>query len=595
MRRPQPDILIGFAIACAIAIALMSTNALRWADSAVYDAQMRWMHKHAPTALAQDVVVIGLDESAFESIPEPYALWHHHLGELLNGVAQAQPAVVGLAIPLPVRSYDFLVKGMDEALIQGIQRLRAKVPLVVGQPMGLGKKLRPIAPELLAAFDPKAVASLALCEDSDGVVRHIGQDTCLNETSTAPFAQAMAKTLGRDAPANGLIDYTAGGDIEYIPVKTALDWIRQGGQEKLKARLQGHAVVIASLLPTETRYRLPIALTAWERGSRTVAGDVVQVQALRSLLGHGFIEHVAPPLALLLACIAALLWFGRNSWLKLAVLLLAVCATLVGTTFALWHGVSVSSGTILGILLLTFLARLGWDSIRHYRERQLLRTAFTGHVSPQVMRAILNGKVQPDGDGERCKVTILFSDIRGFTTRSENSTPEAMIALLNRYYAEASAAIHGQGGAIDKFIGDGLMATFGVPQALETPEKNAMEAAQNMLVRITRLNTELAAQGLAPIEIGIGIHSGEVLAGYVGSRKRRDFTVIGDPVNTASRLESMTKTVGFPIVCSHEIATAVGFAGGLVDLGDQSVKGRSALHVWGWNPPLTQRMKKAGG
>jgi adenylate cyclase len=136
------------------------------------------------------------------------------------------------------------------------------------------------------------------------------------------------------------------------------------------------------------------------------------------------------------------------------------------------------------------------------------------------------------------------------------------------------------------------MATFGVPQPLETPEKNALEAAQDILVRIARLNTNLQAQGLAPIEIGIGIHSGEVLAGYVGSRKRRDFTVIGDPVNTASRLEGMTKNLGYPVVCSNEVARAVAFAGGLVDLGPQVVKGRSALHVWGWNPPLPERMRK---
>jgi adenylate cyclase len=120
-----------------------------------------------------------------------------------------------------------------------------------------------------------------------------------------------------------------------------------------------------------------------------------------------------------------------------------------------------------------------------------------------------------------------------------------------------------------------------------------LEAAQDLLVRIQRLNGELAAQGLAPIEIGVGIHRGDVLAGYVGSRKRRDFTVIGDTVNTASRLEGMTKSAGYPVVCSHEVAAAVGFAGDLVDLGEQSIKGRSALRIWGWNPPLTRVATKA--
>ncbi len=206
------------------------------------------------------------------------------------------------------------------------------------------------------------------------------------------------------------------------------------------------------------------------------------------------------------------------------------------------------------------------------------------------MRAILRGRLQPEAGGERCRVTILFADIRGFTARSAQSTPEVLIELLNRYYAEMSAAIHGSGGAIDKFIGDGLMATFGVPQPLDAPERNALEAAQDMLVRLARLNQELQAQGQAPLEIGIGIHAGEVLAGYVGTRKRRDYTVIGDPVNTAARLEAMTKTLGYPVVCSHEVAGAVGLAGGLVDLGEQAAKGRADVHVWGWNPPLTRHL-----
>jgi adenylate cyclase len=403
----------------------------------------------------------------------------------------------------------------------------------------------------------------------------------------------MAKHMGRDGSPSGMIDYSAGGEIEYLPFREVLGWIRQGQAEQLKSRIQGRAVVVASLLPTETRYRLPVSLAAWERGSRTEPGAVAHVQALRSLLSRGLIERVSEPVSLVLAVLGALLWFGRNGWIKLTALLATGGAVVAGSTYAIWQGHYLHTGTLLAVVLMAFLARLTWESVRHYREKQLLRSAFAGHVSPQVMRAILGGALQPDADGERCKVTILFADIRGFTARSENSTPEATIALLNRYYAEASAAIHARGGAIDKFIGDGLMATFGVPQPLPAPERNALEAAQDMLVRIARLNTELVAEGLAPLEIGIGIHSGEVLAGYVGTRKRRDFTVIGDPVNTASRLESMSKTVGYPIVCSNDVAASVGFAGGMVDLGQQDIKGRSSLHVWGWNPPLAKRVKKA--
>jgi adenylate cyclase len=310
------------------------------------------------------------------------------------------------------------------------------------------------------------------------------------------------------------------------------------------------------------------------------------------MLGRGLVEPVTATVTWLLAALATLMWFGRNGWLKLLVLAASAAMVLGGSAMALWHGFYVHTGTLLAVGVLAFLARLGWESMSHYQERQLLRTAFAGHVSSQVMRAILGGRLQPDGDGARSKVTILFADIRDFTTRSDKSTPEAMIALLNRYYAEVSAAIQGRGGAVDKLIGDGLTATFGVPLPLPSPERNALEAAQGILVRVVRLNAELKAEGLAPLEIGIGIHSGEVLAGYVGSLRRRDFTVIGNPVEVASRLEGMSRTLGYPVVCSNEIAAAVGFKGGLVDLGAQPIMGQPDAHVWGWNPPLVGRLEK---
>ena len=594
MLRHQRELIIGFVLLCAVAIGLMASRALRPADQALYDQQTRWLRAMGPSDLPQDVVVIGLDEAAFESIPEPYALWHRHLGELFTGLAAARPAVVGVAAPMPVRSYDFLIKGIDAPLLEGVRRLRATTPLVLGQPMGVERHLRPMAPELLAAAGEGALSSLVLCEDRDGTVRRVNQRRCIDEDRNPSLADLMAKTLGRESSARGLIDYTVGGPIEYTPLQTVLKWLRQGQAERLQALVQGRVVVVASLLPNEARYRLPVALAAWDQESRSGPAALVHVQALRSLLGRGLVDPVDTTWTWPLALAMALLWFGRNGWIKTLVLAGVVAVMLGISLLALWQGWYLPVGSLLAVAVLAFLARLAWESARHYREKQLLRSAFAGHVSPQVMRAILRGSLQPDADGQRCRVTILFADIRGFTARSEQSTPEHMIDLLNRYYAEMSAAIHGHGGAIDKFIGDGLMATFGVPQPLEAPERNALEAAQDMLVRLQRLNGELQAQGHAPLEIGIGVHVGEVLAGYVGTRRRRDFTVIGDPVNTASRLESLSKTLGYPVICSSDIAAAVGHAGGLVDLGAQAVKGRSDVHVWGWNPPLARHAGGAG-
>ena len=578
------DILIGFLLVCAAAWSLMETRTLRFADQALYDAQVQWLRANAPTPLAHDVVVIGIDETAYETIVEPTALWHAHFGVLFAGLAAAKPAVVGLAMPLPVRSYDFLVKDIDASLLAGIYLLRSAAPLVVGQPPGVGGKLRPIAPELRTAIGEGAVASLAICEDTDGTVRRINQLRCRSDEKQEPLALAMAKHLGRQGSLTGRIDYSVGGAIEYTPVGTVLGWIRRGEDAPLRDLVKGRAVIVASLLPTEPRHRLPVPLAAWEPDSRTEPGAVVHIQALRSLLGRGLIERVPANFSLFLAGIGTLLWFGRSGWLKTLVLLGVIGSFVAGSTFILWHGNYQPVANIVIVTLLAFSAREAWDFARQFRERQNLRAMFAGHVSPQVMRALLGGELQLDKNGQRRDVTLLFAGIRAFAVRSAQSTPEAMLDLLNRFHAAAAMAIQTNGGAVDKYVGDGLMATFGLPQPLPAPQRSALEAAQDLLLRVDRLNVELAAEGIEAIRVGIGIHSGEVLSGHVGSGQRREFSVIGDAVGIAARLEALTKEFPHPVICSAEVAAAVGFAGGMVDLG----KPRADLPgLWGWTPPLT--------
>ncbi len=582
MYRIPRDILIGFLLVCAAGWFLMGTRALRFADQAFYDAQIGWLRANSPTPLAQDVVVIGIDEAAFVSIIEPVALWHTHLGTLFAGLAAAEPSIVGLAVPLPVRSYDFLVKDVDAALISGIYRLKSAAPLVVGQPRGIGGRLRPLAPELLAAIGEKDLASLAICEDTDGVVRRINQRRCQSEDKRDPLALAMAKRLGRQGSPSGMIDYSVGGTIEYTPFLTVLGWILRGEEEPLKKLVKGRAVVVASLLPTEPRHRLPVPLAGWDPGSRTEPGAVVHIQALRSLLARGLIERAPENLSLALAALGALFWFGRGGWIKGLALLLALAALLGFSTYALWQGDYLRVANIVMVMLLAYGARLAWEFIRHFRERQMLRTMFAGHVSPQVMRALLGGDLQIEESGRTQEVTLLAVGIRGFAARAAKATPQAMIGLLNRFHAVAGLAIQNAGGAVDKYVGDGLTATFGLPQPLDAPQRNALEAAQDLLLRIERLNAELAGEGIEPLQVGIGIHSGAVLAGYVGSRQRREFSVIGDSVGMASRLQAMTKDSGHPVLCSQPVAAAVGFGGGLVEV---AAAGAEAPPVWGWTPP----------
>jgi class 3 adenylate cyclase len=186
--------------------------------------------------------------------------------------------------------------------------------------------------------------------------------------------------------------------------------------------------------------------------------------------------------------------------------------------------------------------------------------------------------------GVRQKVCVLFSDIRGFTTRSEKEQPEQIVALLNRYFEEMAQAVHAHNGTLDKFIGDGLMAFFGVPGESSNPARDALAAAQDMLRRLKELNLRLAADGIPEVEIGIGLHLGEAVVGHVGSSQRHEYTAIGDVVNLAARLEGLTKDAGFPLVCSQEVMDASDGAMSFIPLGDKPIKGRSAVPVFGLKP-----------
>ena len=173
-------------------------------------------------------------------------------------------------------------------------------------------------------------------------------------------------------------------------------------------------------------------------------------------------------------------------------------------------------------------------------ERDQVRDLLDKNVSPEVAAQLMR-----DGaalGGELREVTILFADLRGFTTLSEKLTAPELVALLNRYLDRMSAAIEAHGGIIDKFIGDAIMALFGAPVALDDAADRAVAAALAMEKALVTLNAELAAEGRPPLAIGVGINTARVVAGNIGSHRRLNYSVIGDGVNVAARLQALTRT-----------------------------------------------------
>ena len=231
------------------------------------------------------------------------------------------------------------------------------------------------------------------------------------------------------------------------------------------------------------------------------------------------------------------------------------------------------------------------------REKEMIRSTFGRYMSKEVVDGFLNGKVSLElGGGELKEMTVLMSDIRGFTEFSEKLPPQEVVNLLNRYFTEMVQAIAANGGTVDKFIGDAILAVFGWPLAREEHEKLAVAAALDMKARLAVLNAELVKEGRKPIEIGIAIHSGKAVAGNIGSQEKVQYTVIGDAVNVASRMESANKDYGTDLIVSQPVYLATGDHYEFRDIGEKPIRGRTEpVHIYQVLGPKLNRSAPPGG
>jgi adenylate cyclase len=187
-------------------------------------------------------------------------------------------------------------------------------------------------------------------------------------------------------------------------------------------------------------------------------------------------------------------------------------------------------------------------------REEVARANYSRFLPEYVVKQMLENPESFKLGGVSQTITILFADIRGFTRISEHAPPEKIVSLLNRYFSAMTDIIFAHGGTLDKYLGDGLMALFGAPTATPDDASNALNAAVAMQRRLLGINRELREEGFQEIGVGMGLHTGEVVVGYIGSERRSEYTAIGDAVNTSSRLESNAR--GGEILISDATAKA---------------------------------------
>jgi class 3 adenylate cyclase len=240
---------------------------------------------------------------------------------------------------------------------------------------------------------------------------------------------------------------------------------------------------------------------------------------------------------------------------------------------------------VMGAALLLLVGILGIrvaDQQRRVLER-FARTRLLRRFLPTAGVSAVEEGDDPYAAGTRAvTLTMMVTDLRGFTAMSETLAPEAMVAQLNEYHGAMLEEIERHGGMLDKFMGDGELAVFGWPSSADCGAAAAVACGRSMLVRLQALNVQRAAAGNASLAMGIGIHTGHVIAGAIGAAGRRlEFTFLGDAVNIASRIEGLTKSMGKPLLVSADTVARLPSASELEELGATQIRGRvEPVKLW---------------
>lgn len=597
--RRQSGHLLPAVLLVLVSLGLQFSPDVASLDHRLLDAvqRHRFSQLPVPDTVGPDdpVVVVGIDNAFLDAVDEPLALSHHYLAGFFTAMRQAQPAAVGVDLVLPAKRFDAITSvrkpGQDyhRVLLASLMAATQAYPLIVAkvwEPRTQTFYNINVDYAAVLAQQPDAYASQASAlfhYESDGRIRQYPgpafQPGAEHRTLTS---EVFAATGLETQPWSGLINYQRHGALPYVPIAQVLAWLEDGDEAALKKQFEGRMVLLGTTFDDEDLLEVPVPLAAWMQNRTAIPGVLLHAHVLRNMIHDELLQPAPFPVSLALALLTVLFWLGPSSRLKSVLLVGFIACILLAVPILLTHDVWFPPLAIVLTALLAYLSRNGWDAWLGFLERRRLTGAFGGYVSPAVLKEILDGQVETGRQGQNVHICVLFSDIRGFTSFSENLKAEEVVRMLNEYFARMTPIVHAHGGTVDKFIGDGLMAFFGAPNRLESPERNAFEAAKAMVRELELLNAERAKRLEPLLAIGVGLHAGRAVVGHIGSSDRHEYTAIGDTVNTAARLESASKEAGYTVILSDTVLERLGPQSDVVSVGEVPLKGRSPMHIHGY-------------
>lgn len=564
-------------LAAAAGIATYETDALKAFEQPSVDLRFSVRGAQRPPS---DVAVVAVDASTLNQLRIQWPFPRSLHGRVIDTLKRDGARAIAIDIAFTQPSAD---PNQDVALYDAIARA-GNVVLGTTE-VGPGGTTNVLGGDANLRAAHALAGSANYPVDRGAVIRRFPyENNGLRSFAVQAVTVATGRPVSRSQFTNGSawIDYVGGaGRVPTIPYWKVLEG------RVAPATFRGKVVVVGATEPSlQDIHGTPT--------DNAMPGPEIQANAIHTLLRGVPLRDVSPAAVdvvaiIALAVVPALLILLLPLWIAVAGTLAAAAAYAGATQLAFDAGRVITLVYPLLALAISAVAAIAVAYFTEIRERLRTRNAFRRFIPAEVVDQVL----AQTGDelrlgGIEAECTVMFSDVRGFTTFSESSEPARVIDILNHYLTEMTEAILEHGGTLVSYMGDGIMAVFGAPLAQPDHADRALAAACEMLqVRLPSFNEWAREQGIGDgFQMGIGLNSGKVMAGNVGSLQRLEYTVIGDTTNTASRLEGMTKGTGHQLFVAESTRELLsGDAPALVFVDDLPVRGRqTTIRIWSLAP-----------
>jgi adenylate cyclase len=591
-------------------------------------------NRHNPAV--SPTVVVAIDEETYRAAPfkgSPTLTWTGEIGRVLNAIIEGGAKVVGFdtIIPTSLEQSEIpfgegmlgeRVRGFDRDFLRALATAAAPGKLVLGEQLRGNDPIRPSPGQRIAVR--QNIRPLNTFTDGDDTVRRVPLSFTVNgarvpgmalelaaraQNATPEFANDGSVTLGGykvpgAVPNTMTVNFEGGADD--IPTYSFADLracALKNDKDYFKRAFDGKVVVFGTVVNDVDRKLTSKRFATGLEGARTprcasdekpvtagfkrssIAGVYIQATAVNNLIRNDAVvelgKHATFAIAALIAALAAA---GALLFAPIGAAAAFIVLAIVGLVDAI---VAFKFGTVIPIVepfvagLGALALAIGYRLVVADKNRRLLQKSFGLYLAPDVINRMLSSNKLPELGGETREVTVFFSDLVGFSEIAEKSTPDSLTALMNEYLSAMTDIIESHGGYVDKYIGDSIVAVFGAPADDPNHAANAARAALDCCAKLAELNRDSAAFQQHPLAQRIGINSGEAVVGNLGSQRRFNYSVMGDAVNLASRLEGANKFYGSGIIASEATAQLAGDGFAWRELDAVRVKGRNqALKIY---------------